>query len=286
MPSGGRIRLVTDSSRVLLRVRTLRKNSKPCFFDTYINDVFAGAARTKGTEESDLVLFENTARTKKVVTVYLPNNHPVQISAIGLDPGSVIEEPKPFEIKLPIVCYGSSVLQGTGADHPSMTYPAILARKLNCDFVNLGFGGAGKAEPAVVELVNEIDALCYIFDLGKSYGDQSNEPYARMLKAIRARHPHTPVVCITPIYSTREANEPDYVAKSEALRALMREVTANQKSTGDNRIFVVEGLDLFNADDKDLFKDPLHPNDEGNERIANRLEPILRKILQLTDQEK
>src|SRR5690606_10341165 len=159
-----------------------------------------GSIMAKETEELELVLFENRTRTKKVVTIYLPNNHPVQISAIGLDRGAVIEEPKPFGIKLPIACYGSSVLQGTGADHQSMTYPAIVARKLNCDFVNLGFGGAGKAEPAVVQLVNEIEALCYIFDLGKSYGDQSIEPYARMLKAIRARHPHTPVICITPIY--------------------------------------------------------------------------------------
>ena len=40
---------------------------------------------------------------------------------------------------------------------------------------------------------------------------------------------------------------------------------------GDKFTFVVEGLDLFGEADKKLFRDPQHPNDEGNELIAQRL---------------
>ena len=44
-------------------------------------------------------------------------------------------------------------------------------------------------------------------------------------------------------------------------------------------MFVVEGLDLFGEKDKDAFNDPLHPNDEGNERMAQRLAPIVEKVV-------
>ncbi len=73
-----------------------------------------------------------------------------------------------------------------------MSYEAIVARAMGLDFVNLGFGGAGKAEEAVVELVAELAACCFVFDLGKSYGTQSARAYVRMLETVRAAHPTTP----------------------------------------------------------------------------------------------
>ena len=36
-----------------------------------------------------------------------------------------------------------------------MSYQAILGRQLNLDFVNLGFSGNGKGEPAVAKMVAE-----------------------------------------------------------------------------------------------------------------------------------
>jgi lysophospholipase L1-like esterase len=150
---------------------------------------------------------------------------------------------------------------------------------LNLDFVNLGFGGAGKAETNVVQLVNELDACAFLFDLGKSYGAQPLEPYARMLDTIRKAHPTVPIFCVTPIYSTKEASEPDYRERSELLRTLMRKAAVDRRQAGDQQMFVVEGLELFGEADKDLFSDPLHPNDAGNERMARRLEPVVRGAL-------
>jgi lysophospholipase L1-like esterase len=163
------------------------------------------------------------------------------------------------------------VLQGTGVEQPSKTYPAVIARRLNLDFVNLGFGGSGRAEPEVVALVNRPAASGFLFDLGKSYGDQTPAPFARMLADIRATHPTAPIFCVTPIYSTKEATEPGYLEKSERLRTLMRDAAVARRDAGDRHIFVVEGLELFGPADKDLFRDPLHPNDAGNERMAGRL---------------
>lgn len=278
-PDGGRIRLTSNTSRLGLRVQAPHPAGKPCHFDAYVDGEFAGTARLRGTQAVDVALFDQPGHKPRDITIYLPNNSEVRVLAIGLDADATLRPPPAFAKGAPIVCYGSSVLQGTGAAHPGKTYPAALARRLNLDFVNLGFGGAGKAESEVVRLVASLNASAFIFDLGKSYGNQTIEPFARMLTTVRAAHPETPIFCVTPIYSTKEATEAGYLEKSEKLRALMRQAATDLQQAGDKHIFVVEGLGLFGKADEDAFNDPLHPNDEGNERIAKRLEPTVKRAL-------
>ena len=278
-PDGGRIRLCSTTTRLEVGVQRAKEAGKPCYVDAFIGPEFAGSVSVVGTGRVDLVLFERKERSRKEITIYLPNNQEMRLFAVGVDGDAELARPAPFARGAPLVCYGSSVLQGTGAAHPAHTYPAALARRLNLDFVNLGFGGAGKAEVEVVALVNQIDACCYLFDLGKSYGAPTPERYERMLDTIRASHPTVPIVCVTPIYSTKEAKEPDYLKKSEDLRTLMRQAATERLRAGDARMHVVEGLALFGEADKNLFRDPLHPTDEGNERMAERLTPMVGKII-------
>lgn len=280
-PDGGRIRFSAATSQLALRVEVRSTQKKLAYFDAYIDADFAGTAGSAGPKTAELVLFSERDNRSKNITIYLPNTSEVRVIAVAVDRGARLGPPPPFARPEPLICYGSSVLQGTGSAHPSKTYPAVLARRLNLDFVNLGFGGAGKAEPAVVELVNRPQACGFLFDLGKSYGAQSQEPFARMLADIRTKHPTVPIFCVTPIYSTKEATEKGYLERSEDLRTLMRGAALARRQSGDRNIHVVEGLELFGAPDKDLFNDPLHPNDEGNERMGERLVPIVGpKVLQ------
>ncbi len=279
-PDGGRIRFSCPTTRLALRVEVVNAQKKLAYFDAYIDAEFAGSAGSAGPKTAELVLFAGRNPRPKNLTIYLPNTSEVRVLAVGVDPGAALGPPPPFARPEPFICYGSSVLQGTGSDHPSKTYPAVLARRLNLDFINLGFGGSGKAEPAVVALVNRPEACGFLFDLGKSYGSQTQEPYARMLADIRTQHPTTPIFVVTPIYSTKEATEKGYREKSENLRTLMRDAALARRQAGDRNVHVLEGLELFGAPDQALFKDPLHPNDEGNELMGNRLVPLVEpKIL-------
>lgn len=275
-PDGGRIRFSAATSQLAIRVQVVQSQKKLAYFDAYIDAEFAGTGGSPGPKTAELVLFADRDRRAKNITIYLPNTSEVRVLAVAVDRGARLGPPPAFARPEPLICYGSSVLQGTGSAHPSKTYPAVLARRLNLDFVNLGFGGAGKAEPAVVELVNRPQACGFLFDLGKSYGAQPPEPYARMLADIRAKHPTVPIFCVTPIYSTKEATEPGYLERSENLRTLMRGAALARQQSGDRNTYVVEGLELFGAPDKDLFNDPLHPNDGGNERMGERLVPIVK----------
>jgi hypothetical protein len=278
-PDGGRIRFSCNSTVLGIRVQAFHEHQKGCFFDAFVNGEYAGSVSVEGTQRVDLVMFEHKERAWKDVTIYLPHNHEVRVFAVGLDAEAELRTPPAFALSRPMVCYGSSVLQGSGAAHPSHTYPAAAARRLNLDFVNLGFGGAGKGEVEVVALVNQLDACCYLFDLGKSYGAPTPERYTRMLDTIRASHPDVPIFCVTPIYSTKEPNEPDYKKRSEDLRGLMRQAATERRKAGDKLMFVIEGLELFGGADKALFHDPQHPNDAGNERMAERLAPVLEKVV-------
>ncbi|MBI5693009.1 MAG: hypothetical protein HZC55_23280 [Verrucomicrobia bacterium] len=278
-PDGGRIRVAATTTRLALRVQAATVPAKPCFIDAYVDDVLAGSVRVQTTASAELVFFEGRDRARKNLTIYLPNNQETRVLAVGFDPEAQLGPPPPFAQTAPLICYGSSVLQGTGSHHPGTTYPAAVARRLNLDFVNLGFGGAGKAEPVVVALVNQLEGCGYLFDLGKSYGDQSGDAYVAMLAAVRVAHPGRPIFCVTPIYSSFEPKDAKYLAKSIRLRDMMRQAANDRRRAGDAATHVIEGLELFGAGDQALLRDPQHPNDEGNELMARRLAPVLRPVI-------
>ena len=278
-PDGARIRFTCATAQLAIRVQVVQPHTKVAHFDAYINDEYAGSGGSRSPETKDLVLFSGRDRSPKNITIYLPNTSEVRVLAVGIDAGAALKPAPAFAIEAPLIAYGSSVLQGTGSAHASKTYPAVVARKLNLDFVNLGFGGAGKAEPHVVALANRPAASCFLFDLGKSYGAQTQEPFARMLADIRKTHPTVPIICVTPIFSTKEDTEKGYREKSENLRTLMRDAAVERRNAGDWNIHVVEGLELFGPADKHLFNDPLHPNDAGNELMGERLVELIRSLV-------
>lgn len=284
--SGGRIRFSTDSSKLQLRidapnVRVMR-NMSPIGcrgFDVYVDGVYWNSDFVQKEGEQTLALFAGAHHKSKQVTIYLPLFQEARVLAAGVDADAEIGPPKPFAKERPVVFYGSSIAQGGCACRAGMTYEAILARRLNVDFVNLGFSGAGKAEPEVVDLVAQLDACCFVFDLGKSFRLQPAEVYGAMLDKVRAAHPSTPLVCVTPIFSTREFYDAKYTEISVHTRNVMRQAATQRIEAGDTNVHLIEGLDLLGSTNADMLHEGVHPTDWGFVQIADRLEPLLRSVL-------
>lgn len=285
-PDGGRIRFASDTSQLKLRIKAPHVQSMGNMspfgcrgFDAYVDGVYwcSDTVAEKGTQ--DLVFFQGTNRELRQITIHLPTFQEATVLAVGVDANAEIGPPAPFALARPVVFYGSSVAQGGCACRPGMTYEAILARRLNLDFVNLGFSGAGRAEPEVVDLIAQIDACCFAFDLGKSYRMQPEEVYGAMLDRIRATHPSTPLICMTPIFSTREFYDASYTELSHYTRDVMRRAATKRIEAGDKNLCLVEGLDLLGRSDADTLHEGVHPTDLGFMRIADRLEPTLRQAL-------
>ena len=286
MSCGGRIRFASSTSQLRIRfeepyARAWRNMS---FFgsgglDAYVNGIYWGSVCAEEKGEREATFFAGAKPTAKDITIYLPAFQAIRVMAIGVDSDAELKPAAPFALDLPIVFYGSSVAQGGCACRPGMSYEAILARRMNVDFVNLGFSGSGKAEPEVVEWISKIDACCYVFDLGKSYRMQPPEVYGKMLDMIRAAHPNVPLVCLTPIFSTREFYDPNYTELSRHVRDAMRFAATQRIQAGDANVHLVDGLKLLGPDDADTFHEGVHPTDLGFMRVADRLQPVLEGIL-------
>jgi hypothetical protein len=282
-PSGGRIVMRSTTSRLALRAAAV-KTENVAKFDAYVDGrAFRSATVGKFGAETELMLFEGLGGKEKEIVVYLPHLQEVVVTAIGVDVDAQFRRPEPqYAQPLPVVFYGSSVCQGSGSSSPGQTYAAVVCRNLNLDFVNLGFGGAGKAEADVVELVMSVPACCYVFDLGKSYGAQDATAFKTMLQSIRRKRPEVPLIVLTPITSARELQDPAYSERSIHTRTVMRGPARDIMQAGDGRVFLVEGEDLLGFKEHDaLSKDGVHPTERGYAIIAARLSPILNKALGL-----
>jgi hypothetical protein len=281
--AGGRILLHCDTGGLAIKAQATAKANQ-LGFDVYLDGKYY---RSPSIEEPNVdatvTLFRDLPRKAREIVIYLPTHQDLQLKEIGVDADAHFDAPAhAFAKPLPVVFYGSSICQGQGAARPGMSYEAILCRQRNLDFVNLGFSGAGKAEPAVVDLVSSISACCYVFDLGKSYGLQDAEPFRQMLVTVRKAHPDVPIICLTPITSSLEVNDPVYAKHSEHDRAVMRQATNEFIQSGAARVYLVEGEELFTFADHDgLSRDGLHPSELGYEVIAKRLLPTVDRALGL-----
>jgi lysophospholipase L1-like esterase len=280
-PTGGRILIKCDTTKLGLRVLPMNKGSLKGF-DVYIDGrFFKSAIAEEPKVETELVCFNDLEKKEREIVIYLPYHQEILVKGVGVDEKTKFSVPEhKFTRPLPIVFYGSSVCQGSGALKPGMTYEAILARALNLDFINLGFGGAGKAEENVVRLVNSIPACCYVFDLGKSYGMQDLTAFKRMLQTVRKSHPGVPLICMTPITSAREVFSQSYSNRSVHTRTVMRDATNEFMKTGEKNVYLLEGTDLLGFEEHDgLSRDGVHPTDYGYSLIAGKLLPVLKKAL-------
>lgn len=289
-PSGGRIRFKSDTTALSMRLEygDLGDSRNICKIGRLGFDVYADGAYWKpiwpdGPGKCELSLFAGAPKKSRELTIHMPPYFSPKILAVGLDKGAKISAPAPFALEKPVVYYGTSVTQGGCASHPGNIYQAMLGRITNTDYVVLGFSGNGLGEPEMARAVAEVDAACYVCDFAQNNptAESLRENYGPFLATIRAAHPETPIVCITPIYSNHEAHTDHWRAINPAYRQVIRDAVAARISSGDKRIILVEGEMLISQKDTDAFVDGIHPNDIGFKYMAERLAPALRTALAL-----
>lgn len=290
-PSGGRIRFTTDSTRLSIR---LEYPSPPGMrnmhafgqtgVDLYLDGTYRGTATATAESKEGVpvehVYFENLPRARREITLYLPLYKPVKVLGIGIDKDAHVGKAAPFALPRPAVFYGTSITQGGCASRSGMSYQSMLGRMLNLDFVNLGFSGNGKGEPALARAVAEIDAAIFVLDFSQNNESVESliEVYDPFIATLREKHPETPILAITPIAN---ASEPLKPGKLEAMRAHIREVVGRRIGAGDKHLQLMEGTDLLGPDRLDGLVDGVHPNDLGFEWMADGIAARLAKMLRL-----
>lgn len=217
---------------------------------------------------------------RKLCRVYLPLFNPVLRLEIGVPAGATLEAlPRPAA--KPIAYYGTSIVHGAGVSRPGMSHVAILGRRLGYPILNLGFSGNALMEPELAGLLAELDPACYLLDavpnMGAALIDERAETFVRRLAAAR---PGAPIVLIEDRTYPSAWLTPERAAENRHRRAASKRAWARLVAAGIGPLHYVEG-DALLGSDGDGTNDGSHPNDLGASRMADALEPLLRRLLGL-----
>ena len=207
------------------------------------------------------------------ITLCLPYFLNISALYIGLDKDASLTAAKPYVNEKPVVFYGSSITQGCCASHPGNIYQNILSRRLNIDYLNLGFSGAAKAEDAIVDYLCTLDPCMMVFD----YDHNAKTPEALAqthlpaLRKLRAAHPEIPFILLS---------RPDCAPNPEEVRRRIEVVEASYRALladGCGPVHFINGMDIFHSHDPDMMiLDGTHPTDFGFYCMAEALYAVMK----------
>ena len=168
--------------------------------------------------------------------------------------------------------------------------------------MGLAFAGEAQLDQFVARDIRDLDVDLVSLKVGinvvnaDSMRERAFVPAVHaFLDTIRDGHPTVPIVVATPIICpavedrpgptrTDERNQVYAVERTlddsvgalslSRIRELLELVVTTRREQGDDRMFLVSGLDLFGVDDVADLPDGIHPNPDGQRRIAERFERL------------
>lgn len=291
--AGGQVSFTTNSRIIKLNVELAgpaemyhMAATGACGFDVYLGPPgrqhFCGVTRFGLTQSTyDVCVFGHSRAQWRTFTINFPLYQGVRKLQIGLDPSARIKAPPPFALSRPVVIYGTSITQGGCASRPGMAYTNILSRRLNVEVINQGFSGSGRAELEVARTLAAIpDPALLVVDCEANCVENTlQERLPGFIGILRAAHPNMPILLVS---RTRFAWDLTN-AKKEMLRKkrelFQRRLVERARRQGDRHIYFTAGLALLGADATECTVDGVHVTDLGFYRMAQALEPVLRRLL-------
>ncbi|MBQ8291441.1 MAG: hypothetical protein IJX88_02890 [Clostridia bacterium] len=292
--AGGRIRFKTDAPYIAIKCILTNGGPVPNMpfagshgVGVYCNDYFAGVAIPNPTSfikcEEDAFVYDRAIRVPQkmqsklnTVTVCTPLYCGVHKLYIGLKKGSTVLPPDPYKYEKPVVFYGSSITQGGCASHPGNEYTALLSRWLNTDYINLGYSGAARGEQTMAAYIASLDASVYVidYDHNAANAEHLQNTHYPFYETIRKANPATPIVFMTkPDY--------DYDPDAHKRRAIIKATYEKALASGDNNVRFIDGKHFYGKTNRDGYAvDSCHPTDFGFYRMAKKVLPVLKELLE------
>lgn len=295
-PAGGRIRFKTDSPYIA--VKTVMENvtstahgaltgmsgfdvyEKKNDCEIYVNTLIPPASMTvDGIKDGYEQVIDLNGSGIHELTINFPRWCTITKMYIGLSESSTILPPQPYRTANPIIFYGSSITQGGCASRPGNAYQNIISRRLNCDFINLGFSGNAKGEKTIADYIKDLDMSIFVYDYDHNAPtvEHLRNTHEAMFKTIREAQPQLPVIMLSrPSYILNESEK-------ERLE-IIRTTYNNAVNAGDKNVYFIPGPELMKYAENDGTVDGCHPNDFGFHSMAKVLGEVIEKIL--NDEEK
>lgn len=294
-PTGGRIRFATDSNSFFLNVKydnLLEMRHMPltgsCGF-VLLEDNEDGFKHKKTFSPESITLGEGnkvgfsqscklSGGVMKNYILYFPLYNDIKSVTIGLDKNAKVSHGKKYKDVKPILYYGSSITQGGCASRPDNTYQAMISKRNNIDFINLGFSGNAKAEEMMCEYLADIDCSVFVcdYDHNAPNPEYLHNTHFALYKKFREKQPTTPIVFMS---EPDVENDPYVLERFE----IIKETYDKARDVGDKNVYLIDGRTFFDGFDRNACTvDGCHPNDLGFYKMANviyeKLQEILAKI--------
>ena len=287
--AGGRVRFSTDSGYVIIRAKmpTVSKFAHMPLtgssgFDLYEDDPAGYRPSFCGTFHPDVKMtdgYVSILRFKTRETRYLTINFPlyndVSSLEIGLQEDATLGEGLSYRNARPVVFAGSSITQGGCASRPGNCYQNMIARRLNLDYINLGFSGSFKAEELMVDYMAGLPMSAFVsdYDHNAPTVEHLRDTHCRMYQRIREKNPDLPYVMIS---------KPDFF-RHEENAVLRRNVILDTfrfaLEQGDKNVYYIDGEGFFKGEWEDSCTvDTTHPNDLGFHFMAESIGNTLAKL--------
>lgn len=247
--------------------------------DLYVDGMYWQTLYNKKRSVEKIDLTQAMHETKShTYEFYFPLYAPLKLNKIKLD--AEITPALSYRDPRPIIYYGSSITQGGCASRPGLSYEAILGRKLNFDFVNLGLSGNGLGNLEIAQMMAEVNPLIYILDWGinliaRDTFSTLQERYEKFFTILRKAHPTTPIVMMNIPYMANDYRDTKIHQLANQFRQHIESIYQKVKEMGDTNVWYIAGVDLISPLDRDMYVDGTHPNDVGFKLIAEKLGAFL-----------
>ena len=294
--AGARLRFKTDSSYIAVgAIYPKMEFPSPCStalssagahsFDLYVDGKFCRVLWPKDIVQNGSInnfvihdgqyegSYDFVEKKMREITLCFPSFVDISDVYIGLKEASVVEESSDYVNEKPVVFYGSSITHGACASRPGNTYENILSRRLNMDYVNLGFTGSARAEDAIIDYISGMDMSVFVFDYDHNAPTPKHleETHYLALKKFREAQPNTPIIMLS------RPNQCGGEAEAKERVKIIEKSYQTLLSQGDKNVHFINGQDIFNSHDSEMMTvDDTHPTDFGFYCMAEAIEKVLK----------
>ncbi|MBQ6803403.1 MAG: hypothetical protein IJP04_01985 [Clostridia bacterium] len=287
--AGGRVRFRTDAAQIHLRWMVgnlpFAADHMGCMaksgVDCYVDGIYRGS-RAANYNVQPFTCMVPKQKMMQDVDLYLPTYNRLIMLEIGVDDSDCVEAPRPYTIERPIVFYGSSITQGASASRPGVNYVARAARALNADFINLGFAGNARGEANMAEYIASLDMSLFVLDYDHNAPsvEHLQETHYPFYEIIRKAQPDLPILMLSKPDFDGRYTEVAFEENTKR-RAVIMETLRRAQENGDQNIRFIDGETFFGDSDRDnCTVDGCHPTDLGFFRMAEKVIPVLKEMLE------
>ena len=280
--AGGRCRFTTDSPyiAILVKYRSVAKvpnysHTATLGFDLYVKERYIGAfVPFKEVIDCFEGVIDIGEKGMQEYTLNFPVCSEIEEVYVGVKEGCTLKKSSGYAIQTPIVFYGSSITQGACASRPGNTYANMISRRLDCDYINLGFWGNAKGEEEMARYIAglKMSAFVYDYDHNAPSVEHLAATHEKMFQIIREQNPTLPIIIVSaPKPYPNETDKQRY--------AVIEKTYQNAVASGDKFVRYLSGWEMLKGIENVALADNVHPGDSGFVCMAKYIGDALKELL-------